>query len=574
MKEQMHKQKSSSFNDICLSSTKFVWKLAGTMLVSFCWVSMAASPSWGQSQRVDIELQIGVVQRFGSKANDNLTVKATEGEKLALRYQTIDGEAIVHTESIKLQVAMYPLPEPILQERVVLSSHRSFESAEQSALLWRARGIETEIAHPDRWQVWAKRSVYHTPLLRRLLLKSLKAHGDDTSYMETKVLRQFPQAFWILDGYRYNRHQLDIISGKDLIQVSKELDGQSIKHLYGGSLRLQLNAYGSYTLVNKVPLETYLRGVVPHEIGAEAPEAALEAQAILARTYVLRNLRRFAIDDYQLCATPECQVYKGLAQTYGAVDKAIAATKGLVLTYNNQLVDALYSSTTGGITAPYSDLWDGPERPYLTAVVDSVRNVWDLDNKSLASESNFRSFINLKKGFNEEDWDWFRWRYETSLSDMTKFLNKYLKRRKHPQAGFQKIHWVQVVERSPAGRVLKMEVQTDKGRIEIEKDQIRDAFWAPISTLFYIEPLYRDDRTLRGYAFVGGGFGHGVGLSQAGSHRLGQMGWSSERILSFYFPGTHIQQIHEEIIFWQHPPSTNASAGLSNLYQGNVVSGY
>lgn len=555
----MHKHKSSSLSDICLSSTKFVGKLVGTILVSFCWVSMAASSVWGQSGNVDIELQIGVVQRFGSKANDSLTVKATEGKKLALRYQTIDGDAIVHTESVKLQVAMRPLPEPILQERVVLSVHRSFESAEQSAILWRAQGIETEIAHPDRWQVWAKRSVYHTPLLRRLLLKSLQSNGDDTSYLETKVLRQFPQAFWELDGYRYNRHQLKITSGKDLIQVTKELDGQSAKHLYGGSLRLQLNAYGSYTLVNNVPLETYLRGVVPHEIGAEAPLAALEAQAILARTYVLRNLRRFAIDDYQLCATPECQVYKGLAQTYPAVDRAIAATKGLVLTYNNELVDALYSSTTGGITAPYSDLWDGPERPYLTAVVDAVGNVWDLENKSLASESNFRSFINLKKGFNEEDWDWFRWRYETSLSDMTKFLNKYLQRRKHPQAGFQKIHWVQVVERSPAGRVLKMEVQTDKGRIEIEKDQIRNAFWAPISTLFYIEPLYRDDRTLRGYAFVGGGFGHGVGLSQAGSHRLGKLGWSSERILSFYFPGTHIQQIHSEIIFWQHPPSTKAS---------------
>lgn len=555
----MHKHKSSSLSDICLSSTKFVGKLVGTILVSFCWVSMAASSVWGQSGNVDIELQIGVVQRFGSKANDSLTVKATEGKKLALRYQTIDGDAIVHTESVKLQVAMRPLPEPILQERVVLSVHRSFESAEQSAILWRAQGIETEIAHPDRWQVWAKRSVYHTPLLRRLLLKSLQSNGDDTSYLETKVLHQFPQAFWELDGYRYNRHQLKITSGKDLIQVTKELDGQSAKHLYGGSLRLQLNAYGSYTLVNNVPLETYLRGVVPHEIGAEAPLAALEAQAILARTYVLRNLRRFAIDDYQLCATPECQVYKGLAQTYPAVDRAIAATKGLVLTYNNELVDALYSSTTGGITAPYSDLWDGPERPYLTAVVDAVGNVWDLENKSLASESNFRSFINLKKGFNEEDWDWFRWRYETSLSDMTKFLNKYLQRRKHPQAGFQKIHWVQVVERSPAGRVLKMEVQTDKGRIEIEKDQIRNAFWAPISTLFYIEPLYRDDRTLRGYAFVGGGFGHGVGLSQAGSHRLGKLGWSSERILSFYFPGTHIQQIHSEIIFWQHPPSTKAS---------------
>ena len=64
--------------------------------------------------------------------------------------------------------------------------------------------------------------------------------------------------------------------------------------LYAGQLNLQPNAYGTYTLVNKVPLETYLRGVVPYEIGTNAPKAAMEAQAIIARTYALRNLRRFA----------------------------------------------------------------------------------------------------------------------------------------------------------------------------------------------------------------------------------------------------------------------------------------
>jgi len=63
--------------------------------------------------------------------------------------------------------------------------------------------------------------------------------------------------------------------------------------LYAGRMRLQPNAHGTYTLVNEVPLETYLRGVVPHEIGASAPYVAVEAQAIIARTHALRNLRRF-----------------------------------------------------------------------------------------------------------------------------------------------------------------------------------------------------------------------------------------------------------------------------------------
>ena len=83
-------------------------------------------------------------------------------------------------------------------------------------------------------------------------------------------------------------------------------------------MQLQPNAYGTYSLVNNVPLETYLRGVVPYEIGANAPKAAMEAQTIIARTYALRNLRRFEVDDYELCADTHCQVYYGLK---GATEK-------------------------------------------------------------------------------------------------------------------------------------------------------------------------------------------------------------------------------------------------------------
>lgn len=494
------------------------------------------------------------MQRFGDRATDSLLLKATSGDRLTLSYETVEGVGTLTTDSLEIKVAMKPLPLPLVEERIVLSTHRSFESAEQKAKEWRSRGIEVEVAHPDRWQVWAKREVYDTPLLRRLLLQSLKSAGDNTTYIETEILRQFPQPYWIVNGFRYNRRWLEISSGRNLIQVQKKTD-EPVTRLYGGSLRLQPNAYGSYTLVNNVPLETYLRGVVPHEIGAQSPPSALEAQAILARTYVLRNLRRFAIDNYQICASPECQVYKGLGETYPNADRAISSTRSLVLTYDNELVDALYSSTTGGITAPFTDLWDGPERPYLTAVVDAVGNVWDLPGNSLADEKNFRAFMNLKRGFNEEDWRLFRWREQTSLEDMTEFLQKYLKNRKHPQAGIEKIYRVEIEERSPAGRVLKMAVQTDLGTIEIEKDQIRNAFWPPISTLFYIDPLYDENKTLKGYVFVGGGFGHGVGMGQIGARKLGELGWSSDRILRFYFPGTRVQPLNNSIVLWRDPAS-------------------
>ncbi|WP_242024361.1 SpoIID/LytB domain-containing protein [Trichocoleus sp. FACHB-591] len=515
------------------------------------------------------ELQLGVVQRFGTKPTDELTLQAPAGDRLTITFTTGPIRQTLSTTKVKMDVVMQPLPEPQVNERVVLSTHRSFESAEDSAAKWQAQGIEVEVAQPERWQVWAKRDVYSSPLLRRLLLQSLQDQGNATAYIDSQVLSQVPKASFIVDGYRYTRDQLQVSSSSSLVQVtpgSKEKNKtpeqiakeQQTSRLYAGTIRLQPNSYGTYTLVNQVPIETYLRGVVPHEIGAGAPQPAVEAQAILARTYALRNLRRFAIDGYELCADTQCQVYWGLTGTVPEADRAIAATRGLVLTYQNELVDALYSSTTGGVTAPFSDVWNGAPRPYLRAVIDSAANIWDLSQRSLANEQNFRAFITQRKGFNEEGWDMFRWREEGSLARLTTDLKQYLQSNKHPLADFTAIQQLQVTERSPAGRVLKMVAQTDRGAIELEKDDILNAFYPPNSTLFYLDPIYGANKVLKGYAFVGGGLGHGVGLSQTGSYRLGKLGWTNQKILSFYYPGTQIQPISQALTFWRIPSPQTA----------------
>ncbi len=513
----------------------------------------------------DIELQVGVVQRFGSHSQDKLTLQAKPGAGgtakapgLIVRLQT-EGKPKTYTSSrVEFDILQQPLAEPILEERVVLSIHRSFESAEDSANRWREKGIPVEVAQPQRWQVWAKRDVYHTPLLRRLLLQSLQSQGIQTAFIDSKVVEKQPRASLVVNGYRFTRDRVEILSNTGVIQVDRQ-GKESSRYLYAGSLRLQPNAYGTYTLVNQVPLETYLRGVVPHEIGTFAAQSVLEVQAILARTYALRNLRRFAVDDYQLCADTQCQVYYGLNGTAAATDRAIAATKGLVLTYQNELVDAVYSSTTGGITAPFNDIWYGAERPYLKAVVDSVAKSWDLSRKSLADEKNFRAFINQKKGFNEEGQSWFRWRAESRLSELNQELKQYLLEQRSPLANFTTIQRMAVTKRSPAGRVQELTVTLDNGTVKFLKDDVLKVFQAPNSTLFYIDPLYSSNRALVGYAFVGGGLGHGVGLSQTGSYHLGKLGWSSNRILSFYYPGTQIQPINDKIVFWRNPsePANN-----------------
>lgn len=563
------------------------------MLVVAGWAAIA-KPSCAQGVPLDPTLDVGVVQRFGSEPQDELVLKPQAGDSLTLKFKVAEQpQTVTTTGDVKVKIEMQPLPEPKITERVVLSTHRSFESAEDSATQWKDQGIEVEVAQPRQWQVWAKRETYKTPLLRRLLMQNLQSNGSRTAFIDTQVQPQQPKAAITVNGTSYQQDEIAFDSTTDQVEVRFNRADQGTR-LYAGTLKLQPNAYGTYTLVNQVPLETYLRGVVPHEIGSGAPPTAVEAQAILARTYALRNLRRFAIDNYQLCADTQCQVYWGLADTSNEADRAIAATRGMVLTYQNELIDALYSSTTGGVTAPFSNVWNGPDRPYLQAVVDSVQNIWSLPQRSLADETNFRAFINLKQGFNEVGWDMFRWRVESPLSEIAKDLRSYLQSKQHPLAKFTQVKDLRVAERSAAGRVQKMEITTDQGVVELEKDEILRALYAPNSTLFYLDPLYEaapslsnaspsaanlssskgepsklaaqatpaspsqnTTKVLKGFVFVGGGLGHGVGMSQTGAYHLGDLGWSSERILGFYYPGAQLQPLDASVTFWREPSLAN-----------------
>ncbi|WP_442936950.1 SpoIID/LytB domain-containing protein [Nostoc sp.] len=521
------------------------WRFSHTVLTTFCLLGLTAA-SAPESNIQGMELKIGIVQRFGEQPTAKLQLEPIKGDRLKLKFKAGNKQQTLVTKNpVKLETVMQALPQSAVQEVVVLGTYRTFETAEDAANKWRSQGIEVEIAQPERWQVWAKRDVYSTPLLRRLLLQNIQASTKEKVYLNTKIWKQVPRVSWVVDGKRYSPDDLEISTDKNLIRVNKSEKPENAR-LYAGRLTLQPNAYRTYTLVNQVPLETYLRGVVPYEIGTDAPTAALEAQAILARTYALRNLRRFAADNYQLCADTHCQVYYGLNGAAAKTDQAIASTRGKVVTYKNELVDALYSSTTGGVTASFSDVWNGDDRPYLRPVLDAPTNFWNLSKQSLADENNFQKFINTQQGFNESKWDMFRWHKETSLKDITKDLQKFLQVKNSPYAKFKTIQAMAVVKRSESGRILELAVKTDNSTFVLHKDEVRSAFAAPRSTLFYIEPLNKGKPELWGYAFIGGGLGHGVGLSQTGAQNLAKLGWSSPKILQFYYPGTQIQILSKE----------------------------
>jgi SpoIID/LytB domain protein len=505
------------------------------------------------------EITVGIIQRLGAKPLDEkepqidrVTINAKQpGDSLTIQFLgTSPVLQTLKTDRVVIEIEKKPLAQKQLSETLVLSDRSTFETAEASAESWRKLGIEVEIVQPGRWQVWAKRDVYSSPLVLRWLLNSLQTNGYKDPYLASAVLANKPQAVLKINGKEYRQERVAIAATQNRLQVTTATGKQQETLTYGGSLRLQPNAYGDYTLVNQVAIETYLRGVVPYEIGADAPQSAIAAQAIIARTYALRNLRRFAADNYQLCATVHCQVYKGLNEANTASDRGIAATEGLVLTHKNELIDALYFSTSGGVTARFSDVWNGEERPYLQPIIDAPAPLWDLARYPLGNEANLRKFLTLQEGFNETGRSAFRWRKIGTIADINHHLRQYLQRTNDPLADFTTIESLQVQQRSPSGRILTLIVKTDKGLVKLHKNEVRSALEPPRSTLFYLEPIYNQQQ-LTAYAFIGGGFGHGVGLSQYGAHHLAKLGWNAQQILDFYYPATKLQPLNGSIVLFK-----------------------
>ena len=140
--------------------------------------------------------------------------------------------------------------------------------------------------------------------------------------------------------------------------------------------RLRVRAVGAETLViNELNMESYLRGVVPVEMGpSQFPElGALKAQAVAARTYAVAHLGDHENEGWDLCDTPACQVYSGAGAEHRLTDRAVAETAGLVAVYEGEPIDAMYTSTCGGHTESAAELFSGGARPYLAG----VPCVWD-----------------------------------------------------------------------------------------------------------------------------------------------------------------------------------------------------
>jgi stage II sporulation protein D len=314
---------------------------------------------------------------------------------------------------------------------------------------------------------------------------------------------------------------------------------------YRGKGEAIANGSGSLAGVNELPMEQYLYGVVPRELGPIAyPEVeAQKAQAVAARTYAVAGYNRRASDNYDLRATTDDQVYGGYSAEHPVSTDAVNATAGIVATYNGALITALYSSTSGGYTADNEESFASAPVAYLRGVPDAQRgkaleHVPSLDVfKAHANPTSLRA---AKEGDLDSDWsNYHRWTFEWDNDEISAIVSTF--------AGTPvgRVHAIEALERGPSGRILRLAYVTDAGTFVAEKFAIRTSLTyisasgnltALPSTLFFVEEV-RDPRTkdVKGFRVHGGGFGHGVGLSQTGAVGMAEKGATFEEILRHYY---------------------------------------
>ena len=140
-------------------------------------------------------------------------------------------------------------------------------------------------------------------------------------------------------------------------------------HTYRGILEVFGNARNTFTVVDELPLEAYLPGVVPNELSPTTfgELEALKAQAVAARTYIFRNMGQYKNEGFDICASDACQVYLGAGTEDSLATQAVTQTRGVIATYDGKPINALYSSTCGGRTENAENIFD-EKVPYLVSV--------------------------------------------------------------------------------------------------------------------------------------------------------------------------------------------------------------
>jgi stage II sporulation protein D len=219
----------------------------------------------------------------------------------------------------------------------------------------------------------------------------------------TMVLALDPAASGTVTSANLQYRMLVEVDGGKLIVVPKntktqiETGGTPIEYenrTYRGKIEVGGNARNTFTVINELPLEEYLLGVVPNELNPVTfgEIEALKAQAVAARTYIMRNLGQYKNEGYDVCATDACQVYMGQGTENAMSSQAVTDTRGMIAAYNDQPINALYSSTCGGRTEDADNIF-GEKFPYLVSTICEYKHPEPLQFTTSRSFPNWKDAV-------------------------------------------------------------------------------------------------------------------------------------------------------------------------------------
>lgn len=302
---------------------------------------------------------------------------------------------------------------------------------------------------------------------------------------------------------------------------------------YRGALRTVATDSGTL-VVNVLPLEDYLKGVVPLELGERpaAERAALEAQAIAARSYAVSRLTaaragRGRSEHFDLVASTSDQVYGGASAEQTNAGAAVDATRGLVLLYGGRVITAPYSSACGGETAAAEEAWTGSPVPYLRRVSDRV-------GRSRRYYCDIAPRFYWERSLSGVEIDAAVARYLRTITDV-------------PPQGPGDVRALRVAERFRSGRVKVLEVRTARGTFDVGGNDaraiLRPPSGEPLPSSYFSLTTEGADGGISRVVLRGNGYGHGVGMCQWGAIGRARAGQSARTILRTYFPGTQIGTI-------------------------------
>ncbi len=354
----------------------------------------------------------------------------------------------------------------------------------------------------------------------------------------------------------------------------------SVKRAYGypeyrGTIEVALIGE-QLAIVNELPLEEYLYSVIPSEMPTSYPMEALKAQAICARGYAYKAILAgtYAAYGAHLDDSTNSQVYNNSKEDESAIF-AVKDTYGQVALCDGMPMNTYFFSTSCGVFSNDGDVWGGETSSYLTDHMDTVDN----EAAQLSAEADFISFIKNGNGMDilEQDEPYYRWSITFTQEQLSDTINQNLAERiaktpsqilvKNKSGNYVKsqietigvVESVTVTERGDSGIIKTMVITGSEAEIQVtgqvnvrnlispEGIDIVKQDGSTVDTFTSLpSPYYYVEKSGTTFILYGGGFGHGVGMSQNGAKILANMGYSAQDIVKHYYSGAELENIYEE----------------------------